>query len=437
MRGRRWFALAALVLGALFVSGSATAVPPLRAKVRAPAHVLQGQTWKAVVTITRSGKRVGGLRVTLTVRRSGSARSTRARPVRRGVYEARLRFTAGGSWAWAVRVGSRRLARGSVTVRAPTPPPPPGPPPPPTCAAATQPDPRYREWCVARGAQVHPHDVWPAVDATVWYTGQFDATMGRLNPATGAFRTIALPPGAAPHGVIVGPDGAAWITDQGLNAIVRVDNATDVVTVFPIPVASSQPNTATFDLNGDLWFTGASGYYGKLDRPGNVVTVWPAPRGAGPYGIQTTPSGDVYYVSLRGPDDYLGKIDVASGSVTVIDTPGSGARRVWSDSAGRLWVTEYNSGHIARYDPSTGMWREWLLPTGSTSQPYAVAVDQSDVVWITSFGANALVRFDPATETFTSFPFPTPGAAVRQIVGAGGAVWGAESGTEKIVAFAP
>jgi virginiamycin B lyase len=54
---------------------------------------------------------------------------------------------------------------------------------------------------------------------------------------------------------------------------------------------------------------------------------------------------------------------------------------------------------------------------------------------VTSFGANALVRFDPATETFESFPFPTGGAAVRQIVADARGVWGAESGTEKIVLF--
>jgi virginiamycin B lyase len=70
---------------------------------------------------------------------------------------------------------------------------------------------------------------------------------------------------------------------------------------------------------------------------------------------------------------------------------------------------------------------------GEDPQPYAVFVDDGDIVWVTEFGANALVRFDPQTERFETFPFPTAGAAVRQLLGRPGQVWGAESGTDKLV----
>ena len=61
----------------------------------------------------------------------------------------------------------------------------------------------------------HPHDVAPAPDGTVWYTGQRAGVLGRLNPDTGQVDRIPLGEGSAPHGVIIGPDGAAWITDGG------------------------------------------------------------------------------------------------------------------------------------------------------------------------------------------------------------------------------
>jgi virginiamycin B lyase len=64
---------------------------------------------------------------------------------------------------------------------------------------------------------------------------------------------------------------------------------------------------------------------------------------------------------------------------------------------------------------------------------YAVYVDDQDVVWLTDFGANAIVRFDPRTETFTSYPHAQPNAAVRQLLGRPGEVWGAMSGQDKIV----
>jgi virginiamycin B lyase len=43
------------------------------------------------------------------------------------------------------------------------------------------------------------------------------------------------------------------------------------------------------------------------------------------------------------------------------------------------------------------------------------------------------VRFDPETETFNSFPSDREDANVRQLLGRPGEVWGAESGTDRLV----
>ena len=42
-------------------------------------------------------------------------------------------------------------------------------------------------------------------------------------------------------------------------------------------------------------------------------------------------------------------------------------------------------------------------------------------------------RFDPATETFTEVPVPTENAAVRQLLGRPGEVWGAQSATDRLL----
>lgn len=65
-----------------------------------------------------------------------------------------------------------------------------------------------------------PYDVATAADGGVWYTAQGSAELGWLNPSTGEVREVRLGNGSAPHGVIVGPDGAPSITGGGLNAIV-------------------------------------------------------------------------------------------------------------------------------------------------------------------------------------------------------------------------
>src|SRR5919109_1527568 len=77
-----------------------------------------------------------------------------------------------------------------------------------------------REYPVRAGS--HPHDVAPARDGGIWYTAQATGELGWLDPHTGRTRLTRLGGGSAPHGVLVGPDGAPWITDGGLNAIVRV-----------------------------------------------------------------------------------------------------------------------------------------------------------------------------------------------------------------------
>jgi virginiamycin B lyase len=299
-----------------------------------------------------------------------------------------------------------------------------------TPTAAAQPT--LQTYAVPDGAA--PHDVAPAVDGAVWYTAQRQGALGRIDPRSGETKQIPLGAGSAPHGVIVGPDGAAWITDGGLNAIVRVDPGTEAVKRFPLPSnrGNANLNTAAFDRNGILWFTGQNGIYGRLDPRTEEMQVFDAPRGRGPYGITATPRGDVYYASLAG--SHIARIDIATGVATPIDspTPNQGARRVWSDSQGRIWVSEWNAGQLGRYDPATNAWQEWKLP-GARPQAYAVYVDDRDLIWVSDFGGNAIWRFTPETEAFTEFPMPASPANVRQILGRPGEVWLPQSADDSIV----
>jgi virginiamycin B lyase len=278
------------------------------------------------------------------------------------------------------------------------------------------------------------HDVAAAPDGKVWYTAQRTGKLGILDPRTGKAEEVPLGKDSSPHGVIVGPDGAAWVTDGGQNAIVRVDPKSKAVKVWKLPedTGYTNLNTAAFDGRGRIWFTGQTGFHGRLDPKTGDLKVWASPRGRGPYGITATPSGEIYYVSLAG--SHLAKVDLETGQPTVIEppTPKQGARRVWSDSQGKLWISEWNSGQLSRYDPKTGAWKSWM-PPGDKPRTYAVYVDPADKVWITEWATNAVLRFDPATEKFESFPSNKPGANVRQLLGRKGETWGAESGLDRLV----
>lgn len=285
---------------------------------------------------------------------------------------------------------------------------------------------------VPQGA--HPHDVAPAPDGKVWYTAQWQGALGILDPATGAIEQVSLGQGSQPHGVIQGPDGAACITDGGQNAIVRFDPASREVDVFPLPegAADANLNTAAFDGRGILWFTGQNGVYGRLDPASGKVEAWEDPDGAGPYGITATPDGRIFFASLAG--SHIAEIDTTTGRKARVDPPTAdqGARRVWADSKGGVWVSEWEAGQLGRYTPGTGAWEEWKLP-GDEPQAYAVYVDDRDMVWVSDFGGNAVWSFDPASERFEPFPGSGPDASVRQILGRPGEIWLPEAGLDRLM----
>jgi virginiamycin B lyase len=124
-------------------------------------------------------------------------------------------------------------------------------------------------------------------------------------------------------------------------------------------------NTAAFDPAGVLWFTGQAGIYGRLEPRSGEMRIWKDPDGPGPYGTTTTPDGRIFYASLAG--SHIAEINRATGEKQRIEppTPHQGARRVWSNSLGRIWVSEWNSGQLSRYTPTTGAWTSWKLPGDS------------------------------------------------------------------------
>jgi virginiamycin B lyase len=292
---------------------------------------------------------------------------------------------------------------------------------------------RMQSWPLRTPKRAGIHDVAPAPEGGVWFTAQGSGHLGWFDPASGRAELVALGSGSAPHGVIPGPDKAAWVTDGGQNAIVRVGWPERQVRVFPLPRGTpyANLNTAAFDGEGDLWFTGQSGYVGRLAAKSGEVTVKAAPQGTGPYGICATPAGDIWWCSLAG--SFIARIDRRTGESSVVQPPtaNQGARRIWSDSRGRLWVSEWNSGQLSMHDPALQAWRKWKLP-GGDPKPYAVWVDAKDIVWVSDFRGNAVFAFDPRGEKFERFAFPREAANVRQIHGRAGEVWLPESGTDHI-----
>ena len=113
---------------------------------------------------------------------------------------------------------------------------------------------RLRSWPLAAPQRTGIHDVAPAPDGGVWFSAQLSGHLGWFDPSSGRVELIALGKGSSPHGVIQGPDKAAWLTDGGMNSIVRVSWPGREVRRFPLPEGTPYAflNTCVFDGDGQL-----------------------------------------------------------------------------------------------------------------------------------------------------------------------------------------
>ncbi len=73
--------------------------------------------------------------------------------------------------------------------------------------------PTFKEFPVENGSLAHDVAPDPAKDGPVWFTAEDTGDLGKLDPTTGKVHLIPLGEKAHPHGVVLGPDGAPWITD--------------------------------------------------------------------------------------------------------------------------------------------------------------------------------------------------------------------------------
>jgi hypothetical protein len=148
-----------------------------------------------------------------------------------------------------------------------------------------------------------------------------------------------------------------------------------------------------------------------------------------PYGIDVAPDGGVWFSQLN--ERRIGRVDPETFAVTVIDTPFPAPRRLRFDSKGALWIPSFSGSALARFDPTTGTFETWPLPTepAGTETPYALNVDRrTDTVWICGTASDSLIRFEPGTRQFTVYPMPTRVTYTREIdFDARGGVWTSNS----------
>jgi virginiamycin B lyase len=288
---------------------------------------------------------------------------------------------------------------------------------------------RVAEWSVP--TPKFARDPAPAPDGSIYIAVMQGNKIARFDPATRQFREWDLPEGAKPHGLIVDKRGIVYYTGNGNGTIGRLDPATGKVTEYKARAAGSGPHTIIQAQDGTLWFTEQSGdRIGRLDPASGVIKEYDT-RG-GPYGLALSKDGAVWFCQLGG--NRMGRLDPATGKITEIELPrGSGPRRVAASADGSiLWWAFYGSNELVKFDPvAQKILKTYPLPSGGGGGAYAVTVDGAGFPWVNEISADTVVRLDPGTEKMQVIKLPTKNTGIRKmVIAADGRLWymGSHSG---------
>ncbi|MEU8118355.1 hypothetical protein AB0C21_06565 [Spirillospora sp. NPDC049024] len=213
----------------------------------------------------------------------------------------------------------------------------------------------------------------PGPDGSVWVTGAFSGTIGRVDPSG---NVTAYATGLAPYGVTVGPDQAVWFSDNS-GLVGRLDPATGAVTSYETPF-TNQGYPGMGDIvsgpDGKVWFTQPGvGRIGSVDpATGEVAEYAPGRPDSDPTGI-VAHGGKLWFTEAAASN--IGSLDPATGEIAEYPLPAtlSAPTRIISGPGGHLWFTEPGRGLVGHFDPAAP-------PSGSSHPAVPTATPGSSPV---------------------------------------------------------
>ena len=239
-------------------------------------------------------------------------------------------------------------------------------------------------------------------------------------PATAGavdIKEFALTALSSPSGIVAGPDGNMWVTENLGQAIDRVNPQTGAATRFPIGDPSAAPLGITAGPDGALWYADEGGpRVGRITTAGALSALQVA--GSATRGIAAGPDGALWFTDTGG---FVGRIDTL-GAVTEypLSTTAAGASDIVAGSDGALYFTEANVGAIGRIT-TAGDLTEITVPPGA-SNPTGITDGPDGALWFTARTGSRLVRMT-TTGAFTEFPLPGNGQPTDITTGPDGALW--------------
>jgi virginiamycin B lyase len=226
-------------------------------------------------------------------------------------------------------------------------------------------------------------------DGSVWFAERDTGKIGRIDP-NGSMREYPLPsPDAGPQGIVFAPDGNVYVTEQGSNAIARLNPVTGTATDIPVPTPNSTTQSGALGPDGAIWFIErAAAKVGRMTLNGQF-TEYPLAPGAFPNRIVVGPDGALWFTELRA--NKVGRI-TTDGQLTEYPVDG-GPVGITVGKDGQLYTVLNNlfapstADAVVRLDLGGQVTGEWPLP--GAGGPLLIATGFGLDLWVTdTFGGN-------------------------------------------------
>ena len=262
----------------------------------------------------------------------------------------------------------------------------------------------------ANGLAAGTHGMTRDPNGIIWFNvNPGRGGLGRLDPKTENIDLFIPPDGMSPTGgaTTVDYDGKGRIWASAPDGTLRFDPATQTFTEFK-SITYKTPN-GTGVTYGAAADRDGNGYWAEMVLDiigkGNAATDKPEEIRLAPVQAELDrlkPEERQFYQTFVQPD-FNAPMPFAQGP-----------RRMGTDkNADVLWVGDSWGGNLARIDTHTGATTYVALP--GDRQPYHVAVDRNHNAWTNLWGSDQVARYDPASGQWTLFDLPTRGSEPRYI----------------------
>jgi virginiamycin B lyase len=243
----------------------------------------------------------------------------------------------------------------------------------------------------------------------------------------GDFKSFRIPTAdSQPRHITLGLDGNMWFTESNFDVsqIGRVDSRGNI-TEFVVPTRFSQPFDIVSGFDGALWFTEPSGFpfgIGRLTTSGEFTEFGPDlnncdPCSITPNGIAAGPDGNFWFTDFNR--NAIGKFDPSSGTFTfyAIPTPNAVPSGITVGPDGALWFAEFQGNQIGRIDTFGN-----ITEFGPVIGPDRITTGPDGNLWVTEPFNNKIGRITPVG-VVTEFPLPNPAQPRDIVTGPDGNLW--------------